>query len=201
MTNNDYTLHERGVRIRLDATASRPPGRRTGWTVEAGYWRADAATEKAAVDALAERLRVFLTQYQPARVLSFRGCTAVVEIDLGDDHNSATWRRRIVGPDGSVGWAVFGAANWDEAEAQVRHDLAQRSTDWHDDDSVHEAAAYLECGPSRADDRCGPDELYRYAAWQRAARRAMQAGREDWHEWASAHEREFAIPRRTGKTG
>lgn len=98
-------------------------------------------------------------------------------------------------PDGGVDWAAFRAANWDEAEAQVRHDLAHRSTDWHDDDSVHEAAAYLHHGPTLADDRCGPDALYRYAAWQRAARAAMDAGRDDWHEWASAHEKEFAIPR------
>ena len=195
MTYTDYTIHERGVRIRLDATASRPPGRRTTWTVEVGYWRAEAANEKAAVDGLTERLRVFLTQYQPARVLSFRGYTAVVEIDLGDDHSLATWRRRIVRPDGSLDWAAFRAGSWNEAEGQVRYDLAQRSTDWHDDDSVHEAADFLNQAPNRTDDRCGPDALYRYAAWQRAARAAMHAGRDDWHEWASAHEKEFAIPR------
>jgi hypothetical protein len=72
------------------------------------------------------------------------------------------------------------------------------STDWHDDGSVQEAAAYLDRGPTVAGDGYGPDELYRYAAWQRAARSAMDAGRDDWHEWASQHEAEFTVSRPTG---
>jgi hypothetical protein len=200
MSDDDYTIHKRGVTIRLDATASRPPGWRKPWTVEAGSWRVDAATEKAAADTLSERLRVFLTQYEEARLLSFRGYAAVVECDLGDDHNSVIWRRRMVSPEGRVDCAGFGAANWDEAEAHARHDLAHRSTDWHDDDSVHEAAAYLQHGPRLADGRHGPDELYRYAAWQRAARAATEDGRDDWHEWASVHAKEFAIARAVATT-
>ncbi|MEV8504518.1 hypothetical protein AB0368_06755 [Actinoplanes sp. NPDC051475] len=44
-------------------------------------------------------------------------------------------------------------------------------------------------------DRYGPDELYHYAAWQRAARAAMNAGRDDWHEWAWEHHAQFAVAR------
>jgi hypothetical protein len=138
---------------------------------------------------------VFLTHYERARLVSFRGYTAVVELDLGDDDNSVNWRRRTVRPDGVVGCAGFAAANGDDAEVQARHWLAHRTTDWHDNDSVHGAAAYLQAGPRCTDDRYGPDALYRYAAWQRAARAATEAGREDSHEWASAHAKEFAIPR------
>jgi hypothetical protein len=90
----------------------------------------------------------------------------------------------------------------DDAEAQARYDLVRRTIDWHDDDSVHQAAAYLpQRRPNRGDSRCGPDELHRYAAWQRAARPAMEAGRDDFHEWAFAHEKDFALPPAESVTG
>lgn len=195
MFHDDHTVRECNVRILLGATASRPPGHRRTWTVEVGSWRADGPTEKVAAGALSERLRVFLTQYEEPRVLSFRGHTAVVSLALGDDHRAATWLQRIVSPDGHTALTSFGAANWDEAEACARHDLVHRCTDWHDDDSVHEAAASLHRSAQLADGRYGPDELYRYAGWQRAARAAIKAGREDWHEWATEHARSFMIPR------
>ena len=88
----------------------------------------------------------------------------------------------------------FGATSWAQAEADTRNNLAHRSTDWNDDSSVHEAAAYVARGP-RGDGLAGPEQLYDYAAWQRAAKAAMDEGRPDWHEWASAHQREFVVPR------
>jgi hypothetical protein len=200
MLYNEFTHRDRAVRVRLDATASRPPGRRRDWTVEAGYWRAAAPTEKAAADALTTRLHQFLTHYEPARLLTFRGYTAVVELDLGAEDGSLCWRRRVITPDGRVSLSGFGAASWAEAEADTRTSLAHQSTDWHDDASVQDAAAYLDRGP-RGDGRAGPEELYDYAAWQRAAKAATDDGRPDWHEWASAHRREFAVPRRTNETG
>jgi hypothetical protein len=191
----DNTIHERGVRLRLDATATRPPGRSRTWTVEAGRWRAEGATEKAAIDALTERLQEFLKQYQDPKVLSFRGYTAVVTLDLGDGDNPVTWSERVVDPHGRVAYSGFAANSWQEAEARARYVLARRSTDWHDDNSVHEAAAYIEDGPRFVGDRFGPAEIYRYASWQRAARVAMDAGRDDWHEWATKHVAEFTVPR------
>lgn len=196
MPHDDYTSRERAVRIRLDATASRPPGRCQGWTVQAGYWHAAAPTEKAAADALAAGLHEFLTQYEPARLLTFRGYTAIVELDLGAEDGSLEWHRRTVTPDGRVCLTSFRAATWAEAEADTRRSLAQQSTDWHDDASVHATAAFLDRGP-RGEDRSGPDDLYHYAAWQRAAKAATDNGRLDWHEWASAHQQEFTIPRPT----
>jgi hypothetical protein len=73
----------------------------------------------------------------------------------------------------------------------VRNDLAHRTTDWHDNESVHAGAAFV-----AGRDRFGNeqrDEFYRYAAWQRAARHAMDNGITDWHGWASDHTAEFAL--------
>ncbi|QWF85756.1 hypothetical protein [Amycolatopsis sp. CA-230715] len=199
MSYNDYTIRKRGVEIRLDATASRPPGWRKAWTMEAGIFRADGVTEKAAAGALAECVRVFLTHYESPRLLMFRDHTAIVELDLGGDIDSLRWCRRIVTPGGRVRMTGFDAASWAEAEADTRHSLVHQSTDWHNDTSVHEAAAYLDSSP-RTRDLFGPDELYRYAAWQRAAQAAMKAGRDNWHEWASSHASEFAVSRPTDAT-
>lgn len=98
----------------------------------------------------------------------------MLEINLGDDYNPLTWHWRIMHPDGHVSAStIYDTANWDDAEAQTRFDLVRRTTDWYDDESVHRAAAYLsKRGTARGDSQYGPDELYRYAAWQRAARAA-----------------------------
>src|SRR5262245_61703907 len=74
----DYTIRDRTVRVELDVTATRPPGRGRTWTVEGGHWRAEGVTEKDALGALAAGLREFLARYGPPRVLAFRGYVAVV---------------------------------------------------------------------------------------------------------------------------
>jgi hypothetical protein len=186
--------HQRDVRIAVDATAVRPPRRGQPWTIEFGIWRAEGATEKAAVAALADRLRHFLTAYQGPRVLTFRGHVAVVTIDLGDDRRPLSFVEQVIKPGGQIGgYSSGGADSWAHAEARARYDLAQRTTDWHDDGSVHDAAAYLAQGPKLEFDRHGPAELYHYAAWQRAAKAAIAAGRDDWHEWAHEHYADFTI--------
>ncbi|ALG06323.1 hypothetical protein [Kibdelosporangium phytohabitans] len=190
MLYDDVTVRDRTVLVRLTTTATRPPGRRQTWTAQAGHWHATASTEKAAADALAERLQQFLMHYEAPRLLTFRGHTAVVELAVGD--GTLYWKRHIVTPDGRVTLSVFGANGWAEAETEARYTLAQQSTDWQSDASVHEAAAYLDRVP-RDDDRFGSAELYRYAAWQRAARAAIDNGRTDWHEWAGAHHQKFTI--------
>jgi hypothetical protein len=191
----DYTIRERTVRVSIDATATRPPGRNRTWTVEAGHWRAEGATEKTAADLLANGLREFVLQYRPPAVLALRGYVAVVALDLGTVHAPLVWHERILHPHGRVGSSTGTAESWEEAEAHARHTLAQISTDWHDDASVQEAAAYLEGGQRHDHGQYGPDEFYRYAAWQRAAKAAMDAGRADWHQWAGDHKAEFTVPR------
>ena len=191
----DYTIHHRDVRVRLAATATRPPGRGRTWTVEAGHWHAEGATETAATAALAERLQQFLTQYQDPKVLSFRGFIAVLTLDLGDDYRPVSWHDHLIHPNGrGIVSSSFTADGWDDAQARTRYNLAQLSTDWHDDSSVHEAAAYLDDRRGVAGSEYGPAELYRYAAWQRAAAAAMAAGRDDWHQWAHEHQAQFAVP-------
>jgi len=200
--SGDQIVRDCTVRIRLRATAARPAGRRQRWTVEAGHWRADGAFEKTAADALAEGLREFLIHYRTPTVLSFRGYTAVLSLELGDGDHAMTWTERVVDPDGRVSYSGIAADSWEQVEARARYNLAQRSTDWHDDTSVHEAAAYLNARPG-PDDWSGPEDLYRYAAWQRAAQAAMDAGRDDWHGWAGDHWRQFTIappgPSRTNR--
>lgn len=194
LTASDGTRRERAVRIRLDGTSTRAGRGRPTWEVTAGRWSAEGATEKAATDALAGRLADFLLLYREPMVLSFRGYTTVLSLDLGDDHNPVTWTERVVDPRGRILYSGMAASGgWEAAEARVRYDLVHRSTDWHDDDSVHASAAYIESGPSPSHDGFGVRELYRYAGWQRAARAAKDSGREDWHEWASQHEAEFTV--------
>ncbi|MEV0732420.1 hypothetical protein [Polymorphospora sp. NPDC050346] len=192
---SDYTTRRRPVRITLDATATRPPGRGRTWSAEFGDWRAEGVSEKAAGDALAGHLREFLVQYRPPTVLTFRGCVAVVTVDIGSAYAPITWHQQIVRRGGRVSSSSGSAASWEEAEAHARHNLAHISTDWHDDTSVQEAAAYLEGGDRFEYGQYGPDELYGYAAWQRAAKAAMDAGRHGWHQWASDHQAEFAVAR------
>lgn len=194
----DPINRERAVRVTAAATASRPAGRGQSWTAEAVHWRAEGRTEKEAVDRLAGNLAAFLAAYRPPAIVTFRGYTAVVSMARGDfdGRNPVTWQVSIAKPDGSV-TGGFGTSDggWEEAEASARHDLARHSTDWHDDASVQEAAAFLDAGQRFDDSRYGSEEIYSYAAFQRAARVAMDAGREDWHEWAMAHRAEFAVPR------
>lgn len=190
--SGDQIVRDCTVRIRLGATAARPAGRRQRWTVEAGHWRADGSSEKAAVDVLAEGLQKFLTHYRTPTIVIFRGYTAVLSLDLGDGDLAMSWTERVVDPHGRVSYSGIAADSWEQVESHARYALAQRSTDWFDDSSVHEAAAYLKSRPG-PDDWSGPDELYRYAAWQRAARAAMEAGRDDWHGWAGGHWAQFTI--------
>lgn len=192
--SGDQIVRDCTVRIRLDATAVRPAGRRPRWSVEAGHWRADGASEKAATDALADGLQKFLTHYRTPTILSFRGYTAVLSLELADGEQTMAWTERVVDPGGRVSYSGVGADSWEQVEARARYDLAQRSTDWFDDSSVHAAAAYLKSRPGPDGWSAGPNDLYRYAAWQRAARAAITGGRDDWHEWASEHWRQFAIP-------
>jgi hypothetical protein len=195
---HDYTIHPRAIRVRVEATASRPPGRGRSWTVEAGYWRIEASTEKVAVEVLTARLHDFLTCYRPPVVLAFRGYTAVVSLDLGDSDHTVSFTQQIAGPDGRLHHSGHAADGWEQAERYARYNLAQMSTDWHDDASVQQAAAFLDRDRITPGDPLGPDELYGYAAWQRAARAAMDAGRDDWHEWATTHRAEFDVPRPAG---
>lgn len=194
----DYTTRPRTVRVSLDATATRPPGRKRDWTVQAGhegYWRADGPNEKGAADALAARLATFLTEYRPPVVLSFRGHVAVIWADLGDEHNPMTWTHEIRRPDGYA-YHSGGGESWADAEARTRHSLAQITTDWHDDVSVQEGAAFLAGLEKINYGQYGPDKFYEYAAWQRAAKAAIDAGLGDgYHQWAGDHAREYRVPR------
>ncbi|WP_433716989.1 hypothetical protein ACQP2U_42405 (plasmid) [Nocardia sp. CA-084685] len=88
MANDEYTNKSRTLRVAVNATATRPPGRGRLWTVTAGEddrWRVEARSEKAAADLLATNLQAFVAAYRPPQVLSFRGHVAVLSIDIGND--------------------------------------------------------------------------------------------------------------------
>jgi len=139
--SGDQIARDRTVRIQLDATATRPAGRRPRWSVEAGHWRADGTSEKTAVDALSEGLRDFLTHYRTPTIVSFRGYTAVLSLDLADGDQAMAWIERVVDPAGRVTYSGVAGDSWEQVEARARYNLAERSTDFHDDSSVHEAVA------------------------------------------------------------
>jgi hypothetical protein len=124
--------------------------------------------------------------------LSFRGYTVVLSLDLGDGDHAMAWTERVVDPGGRFSYSGTTADSWEQMEARARYNLAQLFTD---DSNVHEAVAYLKSTPRPDDWSGGPDDFYRCAAWQRAARAAMAAGRDDWHEWASEHWAQFALAR------
>ncbi len=142
------------------------------------------ATARAAryLDALA-------TDHAPI-VVTFRGYTMVGWVEPGHSEE-VQWSTRTIGPDAG-GWCsrAYEGGRFDR-EARMRYDLAQRTTDQLDDVSVRGGWEFI---PASASDSWGTslrDEFLRMAGWQRAARAAMDAGREDWHEWASAHTAEF----------
>ncbi|MEU4244276.1 hypothetical protein [Actinoplanes sp. NPDC026619] len=172
---SDEVVRRRGVRISLAATAYRPAGRHQRWTVEAAErWRAEGPTEKAAADALTAGLQTFLESYREPVVLSFRGYTVVLALDLAwGPQPRPIWLERTIRPDGTTSSSGRTAESWQDAEASARYTLAQRTTDWPDNASVHEAAFLARA--TIVDDRYGPDELLRYAAWQRAAAAAISA--------------------------
>lgn len=194
----EYTRHEKTIRPVLSATATRPPGPGRTWTVEVGqHWRADGKTEKAAGDLLAGLIGNFLLQYERPRIITFRGHTTVLALSVGDSDNPVTWEQQTITPDGRVSYTDTGGGSWDEVVAVARYHLAGRTADWFDDTSVQEAAAFVADGRRFRNGQYGPDELYQYAAWQRAAKAAMDAGRDDWHEWAThnANDPQFTVPR------
>jgi hypothetical protein len=191
------------IRVPLPVHTSRGWQRGAGWTAVVtlapdasgdSYWHAEAASEKAALAALTDGLESFLTGYRAPSVLTFRGFVAVVALSATNHPDTGpSWHQQVAWPDGHVSHSYESAADWAEAEASARHHLAQASTDWHDDASVHGGAAYLEAGRNIGHGQYGPDDFYRYAAWQRAARAAMDAGRDDWHQWASDNQADYAV--------
>lgn len=195
MDANDWTRNERTARPTLDVTTTRPPGRRAAWTAEAGHWRVDGPTERDTLHRLNAALSLFLANYRAPVIVAYGGATAVVSLDVTDSPNLLAYRQHTVYPDGRTSLMIGTFTGWDQVTAEARYHLVHLATDWHDDASVHAGAAFIAGGERYGHGQYGPEELYRYAAWQRAARAAMDAKRDDWHQWASEHEREFVVPR------
>jgi hypothetical protein len=195
MEQDTPRIRQRTLRVPLDATLTRPWARGQRWTAEAGHFRSDGATEKGAADALAAGVAGFLQEYRPPTVLTFRGHVVVVAVEMSIDAGRRAFHMEYVRPDGSRYSFIDTESSLAEAEAYARYELAQNATDWHDDASVQGAAAYVAGLGQSAYGLSGSDEIYRYAAWQRAAKVARDANRDDWHEWASDHASDYAVPR------
>ncbi len=196
MTSTEWTHKTATVRVTLPAHTSRPPGRGATWAAEVGKHdkhRVTGATERAAVTALAEGLAEFITEYRPPVVNSYNGYTSILAIEPSD--GAASWREVIVSPGGIICSSSSCNGGWDRAEARARYGLVQRTTDWVDDESVHAGARYIDAGRHARHDTFNADEHYRYAAWQRAAAHAVDAGIPNMHEWATEHQNEFTITR------
>lgn len=197
MSTTERTFRERVIRVPLDVTINPPRYRGGDWIIEAGRWRIEKPTQKAALDAFVTGLRTFLVEYEPPSVLTFAGHVAIVSPDLSGWVRPLVWRQDIVKPDGRQLPSIISVADRQEAEAHARQALAFHATDWFDDTSVQDGADYLVGGERYGYGEYGPQQLYDYAAFQRAAKAAMDAGHEDWHDWASRHAAEYAVPRRT----
>ncbi len=190
--NPEWTCNTRPARITVEAATSRPPGRGASWAAEFGRWRTVGKAESATVKALADGMAAFLADYRPPVIITYGGYTSIVSIDMHDGVPS--WHEVVTGPNGYCSTTGSGDG-WELAIARARHSLAQRVTDWHNDASVHAGAAFVADAAKVDRGQFGPEEFYRYAAWQRAAKDALDAGRDCWHDWASAYWRQFEVIR------
>jgi hypothetical protein len=190
---NEWTHGETTARVTVKTT--RRPGRKAHWTAQVGEWFADGKTEREAATRLAESIATLAQARTAPTVIMFKGHVAVISATQNPyQPGDLSWATQTAHPDGHVGYSSQGGT-LAEATASARHSLAQRVTDWHDDASVHEGAAFLD-GLDAVDHGCyGPTGFYRYAAWQRAAKAAMDAGEADFHTWATEHAKEFEVPR------
>ncbi|GIG62946.1 hypothetical protein Lfu02_73180 [Longispora fulva] len=188
----EAVTRDRTIRLPVPATAHRSAGRQQDWTIESGAFQATGRTERAAADTLTTTMTSFLTLYQRPAVQVFRGHTAIVSLEPSPD-DTPMWSEHVVRPGGSTSHSWFGAESLGEALARTRYNLARASTDWRDDGSVHQAVAFLDRRP-QPPSGFGAGDLARYAAWQRAAKAAIDAGVVDWHGWAGEHAKDFTVP-------
>ncbi len=191
---NDWTHNTTTTRVAIPTNTTRRPGRRSHWTAQVGDWWAEDSTEQGALKKLAAGIAAFAQAYEPPMVVTYKGHTAVISASFNTDGDGPSWTVQMVGPNGPAGLMMTGGTKV-EVNASARNSLTQRVTDWHDDTSVHEGAAFLEGLDGVGHGSYGPGEFYRYAAWQRAAKAAMDAGESDFHTWASEHACEFEVPR------
>jgi hypothetical protein len=193
MDVNEWTHNKSTARVPVNT--SRRPGRKPHWTAQVGHWFADATTEREAAARLAQGIATLAETFNAPRIFTFKGHAAVVTAAFnGYQAESPSWSVQVIRPDGHVGYSMSGGTRV-EVEASTRRNLAHLVTDWHDDASVHEGAAYLKDQGAVDYGQHGPEEFYRYAAWQRAARAAMDVGEPDFHAWATEHAHEFVVPR------
>lgn len=161
----------------------------TGHSVALGPLSAEAATLAAARAARAAQVEAWTARDDDPIVLNYGGRVAVLVPTPGTEDGWAETRFRQDGSHGSASWS---AGTRREAEARARYHLVQSAIeDWSDDDALRAGAAYLLPDDTHEREIWGPRELYRYAAWQRAAQHAIEAGRPDFHAWACEHSREF----------
>jgi hypothetical protein len=191
---NDWT--HKDATMRIPVRTSRRPGRRSIWTAHLGEFSAEGTTERGAVTRLAESIATFAQVFNAPRILTFKGRTAVITArQNGYQVNEVTWTVETVRPTGGGVGHMSTGGTLAEVTASARNNLAHMATDWHDDASVHEGAAFA-AGPELDEDgQYGRNEFYRYAAWQRAAKAAMDAGVPDFHRWASEHAKDFEVTR------
>ncbi len=204
MDTNDWTHNATTARINVPARTSRAPGRRARWTAEIGSWRggwrAEGATEREALTRLTDAFARFITEHREPAIITYAGFVAVISAvpDTDPDSHGTGWREEIVHPDGHRNLCYRTVEDFTAADAAARRTLAHLATDWHNDASVHAGAAFLEGCAGVEYGQYGPDEFYQYAAWQRAAKAALDSDNpecSDCHRWASDNWHSFEVPR------
>ena len=178
----------KNVTVRLAARAFKGWERRSQWQVSLGGMTETAGTATAAAEALAARItRTIERADLPHVVVMFGGYVSI------STANADGWIENIYTPDGTRSMSGRGDDDVFTVKARARYGLAQRVTDWTDDDSVRTGAAFcLEHDGTELGNSTRAAFL-EYAAWQRAAAQAIADGRDDWHEWATRNAADFEV--------
>jgi hypothetical protein len=193
---NEWNHHVTTARITLPANTNRAPGRKARWAAHVGNWHAEATTEKGALALVADGVAAFVTSYDQPEIIAYGGYTGVISQTVNTEPGHApAWIVQTVHQAGHVSMSYCARDSVAEVIAETKSHLAHLATDWHSNASVHAGAAYLAGGDVYGYGQYGPDEFYRYAARQRAAKAAMDADHADYHTWATEHAHEFTVPR------
>lgn len=139
------------------------------------------------------QLQTWLDAYTGPTVVTWERHTAVlVQMPTDNTYERISVSEIITGPDASVEGGVYrfqshaGYQSMEEAKRRALVSMITHNVDHLDDASVFAAFDVLEGRRLREE----ATELLRRAAWQRAARHAIDAGMQDYHAWACEHERD-----------
>lgn len=171
-----------------DTDMSVQVGRRARWVkaikATVGPLEVTERSQGAARQKLTETVEQLLDVLRDPEFITHNGKTLVLYIStLG---GVPTFGYRVIGI--TSGAISPTGETWDQARRSALRHFLDLATDPHDDESVAGGVAFIRSQRGTDDDVA---DFLRRAAWQRAAKAAIDAGEADYHRWACDHEREF----------